>query len=380
MRRRGFPLFRAFGIPIRADASWLLILALVLWTLAAGYFPQILPGQSRTTYWLMGAAASLLFFGSVLLHELSHSIVAMRFGLPVHAITLFVFGGVSEIGEESPSPKVEFWMAIAGPLMSFALAAVFWGAAVVLGGPAGPPIAIAILVYLAFINALLGAFNLVPGFPLDGGRVLRAILWAWRGDVIQATRWASYAGKGVGGLLIGLGLIGLINGALFIGLWYAFIGLFLWQAADAAYEQLVVSRHLTGLTVGQVMNRPGIGVPSGTTLSQLVDDYIFRLRYASYPVLDGEQPVGMITLHQLRQVPRDRWDRVQVQSVMSPVAEPLSPEMPLTDALKVFGQSDQRRLPVVERQRLVGVLSMTDVASALQIADFRRDRRQRPAA
>lgn len=380
MPRGGFSLFRAFGIPIRADASWLIILALVLWTLAVAYFPQVLPNQSPATYWLMGAVASLLFFGSVLLHELSHSIVAMRFGLPVHAITLFVFGGVSEIGEESPSPKVEFWMAIAGPAMSFALAAIFWAAGTLLGGSAGPPVIMAILVYLTLINALLGAFNLVPGFPLDGGRILRAALWAWRGDIVQATRWSSYAGKGVGGLLIGLGLIGLVNGALFAGLWYAFIGLFLWQAANAAYEQLIVTRRLGGLTVGQVMNRPGLGVPAALTLSELVDDYIFQQRYASYPVLDGERPVGMISLHQLRQVPRDSWEHVQVQAAMSPIPEPLRPEMPLMDALQAFANTDQRRLPVTERGRLVGVLSMTDVANAMQLAEFRQDRRQRPAA
>lgn len=368
MNGRGFKLFQVMGIPIRIDLSWFLVAGLICWTLASGYFPFVLPGYGTAAYWIMGGVAAFLFFGSVLFHELSHSLVAIRRGLPVGGITLFVFGGVSEMDAEPPTPKAELLIAGAGPLSSFLLGALFFALGAALAAFGGPRPALVITQYLAFINVLLGAFNLVPGFPLDGGRLLRAGLWQWTRDLTKATRIASWVGKAFALALIGLGTLALFQGGTILGLWYVFIGLFLLQAADVSYKQVVFRRQLEGMRVQDVMTRHVFTVPAGTSLETLLDDYVLRLRYGSYPVMHNNRVLGMITLHQMREVPRERWATTPVEAAMVPIAgHQLHPADDLESALRALQQDGVNRLPVLDRDHLVGLLSLTDISNALQV-------------
>jgi Zn-dependent protease/CBS domain-containing protein len=372
MRGRGITLFHLRGIPIRIDASWLIIAALIVWTLSVAYFPRVVPGLDRSLYWLVGSVSALLFFGSVLLHELSHSLVALRAGLPVRSITLFIFGGVSEITEEPRSPRIEFWMAAAGPAASFVIAGITYGLVWLLEqqAPLGDRLNLvqAGLGYLSAINLLLGIFNLVPGFPLDGGRMLRAGLWHWIGDLEKATRWASYGGKIVAGLLMGIGLVALFGGGMITGLWYGFIGLFLWQAADMAYAQMRLQKGLQGHTVSEVMTRPAVAVPGELSLEDFVDQYVFRQRHNAYPVVAAGRPVGLITLQQVRDVPQASWQTTAVADVMTPLAQPLQVTDDLTVAVKRLADSNVAQLPVVSQGQLIGVVSVSDLAMAMERA------------
>ena len=290
---RAVTLFRVSGIPIRVHASWLVIFGLIAWSLSVGYFPYVLPGVPAAAYWIQGLVAALLLFVSVFLHELSHSVVAQAHGLPVSAITLHVFGGVSQLQREPDGPGVEFQMAVAGPLTSFGLAAVAAAGAAAI--PGAPAIA-AILRYLALINALVGAFNLVPGFPLDGGRILRAVLWRARGDHAWATRVASRAGGGVAAGLIGLGVLRGLTGEFLGGLWLVLIGLFLREAAVGSYRQLVVRRALAPLRVRDVMTRVVVSVPPQRAVAEVVDETFWRHHVSSFPVVDGGRVLGILGL------------------------------------------------------------------------------------
>lgn len=372
MPGRGVTLFRLWGIPVRIDASWLVIAVLIVWTLSVAYFPQVVPGLDRSLYWLVGSLSALLFFSSVLVHELSHCLVARHYGLPVESVTLFIFGGVSAIRDEPRSPRVEFWMAAAGPAASFVIAGLTYGLAWLLTNrvPLGPRLALvaAGLGYLGLINLLLGVFNLVPGFPLDGGRMLRAGLWHWQGNLDRATRWASYGGKLVAGLLVAVGAVALFGGAVIPGLWYGFIGLFLWQAADTAYRQLQVSRGLQGHTVGEVMSQPAVAVPVALSLEAFVDRYVFRQRHRAYPVVDAGRPVGLITLRRVREVPQAAWPTTSVGQVMTPLAQVLRVDDDLAAAMRGLTDADVPQLPVVSEGEVVGVVSVSDLAMALERA------------
>jgi Zn-dependent protease/CBS domain-containing protein len=369
MRGRGITLGQVRGIPIRIDASWLVIATLIVWTLSVAYFPNVVPGLDRALYWLAGSIAALCFFGSVLLHELSHCLVAIRAGLPVRSVTLFIFGGVSEITAEPPSPKVEFWMAAAGPAASFAIAALVYGIAWLVDLTASPGARTTLLQaglgYLAAINLLLGLFNLVPGFPLDGGRMLRAGLWHWQGNLTKATRWASVGGKIVAALLMGVGAVVLLNGGVVAGLWYGFIGLFLWQAADTAYTQLQLTQGLAGHQVGEVMTRPAVAVPAELTLSAFIDEFVFRQRHSGYPVVEGGRPVGLITVQLVRDVPQVRWRESTVRTVMTPLSQPLLASDDLSVAVQRLTEAGVSQFPVVSQGQLIGVISFTDLAMVL---------------
>lgn len=248
-------LFHVWGIPVRVEASWLVIFGLIAWSLSVGYFPRVLPDVPAATYWVSGLVAALLLFVSVFLHELSHSLVARRQGLAVSAITLHIFGGVSQLEAEPDRPGDEFVMAIVGPLTSFVLAGLAAAGAALAGGA---PILAAVLRYLALVNGVVGVFNLVPGFPLDGGRVLRAALWRIRGDHRWATRKASQAGSAVAFGLIALGIVRALSGQFLGGLWFVLIGLFLRRAAEGSYQQLVVRRALDPLTASSTTSSGAI--------------------------------------------------------------------------------------------------------------------------
>jgi Zn-dependent protease len=363
-------LFRVLGIPVRVHASWLVIYGLIAWSLSVGYFPQVLPDLPARTHWVSGLVAALLLFVSVFLHELSHSVVARRNGLPVAAITLHVFGGVSELAREPERPGVEFRMAIVGPLTSFALGGLAFVAVALVGDRATLA---AILRYLGLVNVAVGAFNLVPGFPLDGGRVLRAALWRARGDLQWATRGASRAGSIVALGLVGLGIVRALNGEFLGGLWFVLIGLFLRQAAEGSYQQLVVRRALAPLAVRDVMTRDVVSVPADLPLDRVVDEYFWRHHVTSFPVVDDDRVVGILSIHRLGARPSEEWRVTRAREAMQPIAEALTarPGDRVPDALEKLSHNGLGRLAVLEGGRLAGYLSLRDVLHVLAVSTAR---------
>jgi Zn-dependent protease/predicted transcriptional regulator len=360
-------LFRVAGIPVRVHVSWLVIYGLLAWSLSVGYFPQVLPDMPVRAHWVSGLVAALLLFVSVFVHELSHSVVARSRGLPVRAITLHIFGGVSELEREPDTPGLEFWMALAGPLTSFVLGGLAFAAA---GLADARPALVAILRYLAVVNVMVGLFNLVPGFPLDGGRVLRAVLWRARGDLQWATRVASRAGSTVGLILMGLGVLRALTGDFFGGLWFVLIGLFLRQAAEGSYRQLVLRRALGPLAVRDVMTREVVHVAPDLSVARAVSDYFWRYHVTSFPVLDGGRVVGLLSIHGVGEVPQDRWERTVVREVMLPLTEALSasPDDRVPAALDKLSRNGLGRLAVLDHGRLAGYLSLKDVMHALTVS------------
>lgn len=355
------------GISIEIHYSWFIIFGLVAMSLALDWFPSAVPGLTAPVYWLAGATASLLLFGSVLVHELAHSLVARARGLPVKSITLFVFGGVSSIEREPNSPGIEFQMAFVGPLASAIIGAVSWAVALVVG--ASSPLLSSVLEYLGVINLLLAAFNLLPGLPLDGGRVLRSIVWKLSGSLRTATRWAARAGQLFGYLFIFFGLLEFFAANPVGGLWFAFIGWFLLQAAEAERMQVERSVLFAGVTVSQVMSQPPVTAPANISLQALVDEYILGAGLRTVCVVRQEQLAGVITLGDVRHVPRAHWGEIPVGQVMTPIERltVVSPALPLTDALTVMARSGFRQIPVVDDGRLVGILSQEAVARFAQI-------------
>ncbi len=359
-------LFRVRGIPVQIHASWLAIYGLIAWSLAVGYFPHVLPALPAATHWLSALLAALLLFVSVFLHELSHSLVAIRHGIPVASITLHVFGGVSRLEREPDRPGAEFLIAIVGPLTSFAVA----GAVALLRLALDPgAVAGAIMQYLTLVNLVVGVFNLVPGFPLDGGRLLRAALWRLRGDLAGATRTASRAGEAFGWLLIGLGIWRALGGEFLGGLWFVVIGLFLRQAAASSYQHLVIQRALGPRTVGDVMTRRVVHVPPDLPVAALADDVFWRHHVSSFPVVDGARVVGIVSIHDLGRVPRQDWGATTVRAAMRPLDPALvaAPADSLWEAFQKVTANGVGRLAVVERDRLVGYLSVKDVLHVLAV-------------
>lgn len=359
---RGFRIATLFGIPIEINPSWLFIFVLILWSLTVGVFPQTYPGLPRATYAVMGLATTLLFFASLIAHELSHSMVSQHFGLRVRRIILFVFGGISETTQELPSPKIEFLVAVAGPLMSFALAALFalvaWGAS----GPVGWGPVAAVAAWLSIVNLALGLFNLLPGFPLDGGRLLRAAAWQVTGSLRRATRVASRGGQIVGGLMMLWGLWRLMQGDLVGAVWVGAIGYLLFQAAGSTYGELLVQTALSRVGVADLMSRDPKVLSPDMTLQEVVDDYLLRFPYGGYPVVDGHLD-GMLQANQIKEVPPAEWPSRKVGDVMTPLSdqEAIDAHATVADAVTRFGQLGVGRLPVVDEGQVVGVLSQSDV-------------------
>lgn len=364
----GFRLGKILGFEINVDWSWLLIFFLVVYTLSVGYFPRFYPQFGITTNWIVGILAAVLLFVSVLVHELSHSVVSRHYGTEIKGITLFLFGGMSQAADEPKSAREEFWMAIVGPLTSFALAMVFY----VLGGLGAatnwPTPAIAVLGYLALINLVLGIFNMVPGFPLDGGRVLRSIIWGATGSVNKATRYASYSGQAFGYLLIAFGFINVLSGGLINGLWLAFIGWFLAGAARQSYEQMEVRQALSGISVERVMTTDVPVIPAEMRIREFVDDQLLRHDYSCYPVMRGDTVVGVVGAEEVRTVPSDRWDMVSVGEIVQETnsAYQISADDDVWDALTKLTSENACRLLVMEDNRLKGTLGRDSVYRLLR--------------
>lgn len=368
LSRRGISLLRIGGIRIRLDYSWFMIFLLILVSLSAGYFPGRYPDESAAAYWSAGAAATLLFFLSILAHELSHAIVARLSGIRVPAITLFLFGGVSHMEEEARSPASEFRVAIVGPFTSFALAAVFWAAHRLLASEL-PALAAGVVHYLAWINAALGVFNLLPGFPLDGGRVLRALAWWRTGSLRRATRVAADVGKGLAIGLMMLGGLQIFAGALLGGLWLIFIGMFLRTMAESSYQNLVLVQTLEDVRVGDVATLDLVTVPPELTIGELVDDYLLDHGHRAYPVVENGPPVGLISVKELRDLPADKRSVTTVRERMQPVEDSMrvAPDLPLTEALKRLGSVPGGRLLVMRNGELVGMLTRSGLARFVEI-------------
>ncbi len=365
---RSITLFKLFGFAVRIDLSWVFIAVMIVWSLSAGLFPDRHPHLSSAVYLAMGVAGALGLFLSIVFHELSHSLVARRFGIEISGITLFIFGGVAEMKSEPPSPRAELFMAGAGPLSSLVLAGVAMGLSRALVGRVGIPV-LGVLQYLAWINAVLAAFNLVPAFPLDGGRVLRAILWGRSGNIRWATRVTSSIGSGFGVLLIILGVVSIVRGNTVGGIWWLLIGLFLRGAAGQTYQQLVLRRALEGEPVRRFMTPDPVTVDPATYVRDLVEDYVFRTHHKLYPVVDEGRLDGCVTLAQVKQVPREKWDWVRVRDIAVGCSEentigPGTDAMEALTRMRVHGVS---RLMVVEGQKLVGVLSLKDLMEFLSM-------------
>jgi len=376
--KSSFRLGRIAGIEIGIHYTWILAFVLFSWLLAQSIFPQINPGFTVTTYWILGIAGTLLLFISVLLHELAHSLVAQSRGLPVSNITLFIFGGVSNLSEEPERPRIEFFMAIVGPLTSLALAGVFWGVVQLLGTDRGP--ITALLSYLSLTNLYLALFNLLPGFPLDGGRVLRSILWSTTHNLNKATNIAAIVGRLFGWGFIAYGVyITFIYGDFVSGLWIAFIGWFLSNAADTARQEVTLREQLGGAKVKDVMYPKPEAISPKTTVAEVVRD-IFRQRYRrAVPVCDDGRPVGIVTITDVRELPQEKWAYTPVEQIMT--RQPLhsvTPEDDLNSAMKLLAKQDLNQVLVINEGQCVGLLSRADIISYLQLSQELKMKRPKP--
>ena len=364
---RRITLFKLLGFEVRLDASWLIIAALVVWTLAAGVFPFYYPGLPASNYFLMGLAGAILLFGSIVVHELCHALAARRYGIPMKGITLFVFGGIAEMDEEPPSANAEFAMAIAGPLASVAIGCIFYFLQRALRGSA--PVQLAgVLGYLARINWILAAFNMIPAFPLDGGRVLRSLLWRRGGDLRRATRTASRIGSGFGTGLMILAVFQLFFGGVVSALWWFRIGLFLKSVARSSYQQVLVSSALQGEPVSRFMHQHPDTVTAGMSIAELVNGHMYRYRHRMFPVLaDSDRLEGWVTPEQVKGVPREEWDAHTVEEIVQPCTpeNTITPDTDSIEALRLMQRSRNSGLMVVEHGRLVAVVSLKDLMDFL---------------
>jgi len=361
-------LFRLLGIPIYLDLTWLIILILLTGTLTEIFEEQV-RGLSLVEYIAMALVTALAFFACIVLHELGHAVVARATGLPIRGITLFIFGGVAELGDEPRTAGGEFLMAIAGPIVSAVLGGLFLLLYAV-GSAAGWPVPpLRVFSYLGWINWTVLLFNLVPAFPLDGGRVLRSILWGITGSLRRSTYWAALLGRGFGWLLIIGGVLAFFYLHDWSGIWMAIIGLFVNNAARGSYQQVLVRQALTGEPVRRFMNPQPIVVPPNTTLHQLVEDYVYRYHRKAFPVVADGKLAGYISTQLLSRHPRDEWDLHSVGDVMERDWKPLSiaPDADALNALSKMQRSGLSRLLVVEGEQLVGIVSLKDLLRFLHL-------------
>lgn len=357
---------KVFGIPVEVNGSWFFVFFLVAMTLTLGYFPQTVPRLSSTAYAIMGAITTLLFFASVFLHELAHSLVARRGGLRVTRVTLFIFGGVSQMDREPQRPGVELRMAVAGPLMSLVLSGAFYGAARI-PGVSSLPAVVVVLEYLGIINLSLGIFNLLPGFPLDGGRVLRAALWAATGDILKATRWASRMGQIIGMLLVGVAVFGVVLGRSLDLVWFGVIGWFISGLATAAYHQQVLRTRLSAIKVAEVMSTVPELIDAETALDHFAHGYLLAGEHQHFAVIREGAIVGLIGMENLKSVPPVDWPQTRVGDVaysdLAGVVVP--PDATVESILPRLEPDGPGAVLVQEGGRLAGVVTRADVIALL---------------
>ena len=367
----GINLFKIAGIQINLDFSWFIIFLLVLWSLSAGYFPRQFPDQSAQIYWSAGLVATLLFFFSVLFHEMSHSLMAKRCGIDIPEIKLFIFGGVAKLSEESKNPVTEFKIAVVGPLSSFVLAIFFWIFHKILGS-LNFTLAQAITGYLVWINMALGIFNLLPGFPLDGGRILRALIWYKTGSLATATRWASDVGKGLAVALMVLGAIQIFAGMLVGGLWLIFIGMFLRGVAEGGYQEVLIRQSLEDVQVHQVMIEDVVTVQPDLTAESLVSSYFLKYGFKGFPVIENGKVTGVISLAEIKNIDRSQDQTTRVADIMQPLDDSMvvSPDTSLVIAMRKMLTENFARLLVIENDRLLGMITKTGLMRFLEIKNI----------
>jgi len=369
MFERRFSLFNLLGFEVWIDASWLVLVVLITWSLAVGFFPSYFPGLPDNLYWLMGGAGALGIFGSIVLHELAHSLVARHYGVPIKGITLFIFGGVAEMSDEPPSPRGELLMAGAGPLTSILLSALSYLIYILLKSAGALKPIIGVTLYLSLVNLLLAGFNLLPGYPLDGGRMLRSLLWAWKDNLRWATNISSQIGSFFGTALILLGLANVLLGSFVPGMWWFLIGLFLRNAARMSYQQLLIKQYLEGEPVQRFMVLNPITVPSSLSIERLVEDYIYRYHFKMFPVMEEERLLGCISVDEVKELPRREWSSHTVGELASPCTEEntISPSDDAMEALKLMNRTGRSRLLVVEENRLKGLIALKDLMRFLSL-------------
>lgn len=362
-------LFKLLGFAVRIDISWVIIALLVTWSLASGFFPQYYKNLPRATYWWMGAAGALGLFVSIIFHELCHSLIARRYGLPMKGITLFIFGGVAEMDEEPPSAKAEFMMAVAGPLASILLGAGFYGI-LLLGKESGwPNPAQGVIGYLALINGILAGFNLLPAFPLDGGRMLRSALWGWKRNIRWATRIASQIGSGFGMVLVILGVLNVFLGNFVGGIWWFMIGIFLQNAARMSYQQVLTRQAFEGEKVRRFMKSNPVAVPPSISIAELVEEYLYKYHFKMFPVVENGKLMGCVSIQQIKEIPQQEWKQHTVRELIRQCSleNTIDAKAEALKALSTMSRTHNSRLMVVEDGRLVGIVSLKDMLELLSL-------------
>ncbi len=367
MRAGSLRIFRIAGIDVYVHVSWLVIFALVTWSLAVGYYPPLLPDLTAAQAWTLGAISAILLFASVLVHELAHSLAARTRGMQAASITLFIFGGISSLTSDAPRASTEFLVAIVGPLTSLLLA----GACFLVAAVVGDPRVVALFGYLALINALLGGFNLIPGFPLDGGRVLRAVVWQLTGSMRRGLEVAVGAGQLVGYVFMVLGVLLVLGGNAFNGIWIAVIGWFLQGAGAAQLRQVRSEERLTGVSVRDVMRPDTTAIAPNASVEDLIEAYLVPGNRRAVPVVAGDRLVGMVTLGDIQAIAPQARASTRVVDVMGGRSgvTTVGPDTPLAAALEAMLAGDFEQLPVLEDGRLMGVLSRADIIRQIQLRE-----------
>ncbi|GAB4287161.1 MAG: site-2 protease family protein [Roseovarius sp.] len=362
-------LFSILGFRVSLDPTWFLLAVLIVWSLAGGYFPARIPDLAPGTALALGIAGALGLFVSIILHEFSHAIVARRFDIPIRGITLFIFGGVAEMENEPPSARAELLMALAGPVASLLLALIFQSLAMLL--PATTEAApLAVLVsYLAMINAVLALFNLIPAFPLDGGRVLRAALWWWTGDLGRATRVGAGTGQLLGSVLVALGFLNALGGNVVAGLWQALIGMFIIGAARSSETRMTMTALLEDMPVRRLMVSHPVTVPDDTPVDYLIENYFYRFNHKVFPVLRDGRLLGCVRLDDVGKLPPEERPHRVAADILAPdsAARTVGPDMTVLEAMNLMQAHNVSRLMVAEGDRLLGMLTMRDIVSHVAI-------------
>jgi len=355
------PLFKVLGIQINLDFSWFIVFFLISYTLAEYFYPYFYPEHSLLIYWFMGAISAILLFASVLLHELSHSVVAIKHGLPVKNINLFIFGGIAMIEEEAPSPKAEFLIAVAGPICSFVLGLFFFTLAYFYPGD---DLFNGLINYLIYVNFALAFFNLIPAFPLDGGRILRSIIWHKK-DLLTATQISSFTGKAFAYFLMLLGFLSLIKGSFLNAVWYAFLGFFLKNAAETSFQQTKLSVILSRYKVEMFMQtvKPLL---SSDTIYTLMTVYYPFYRSSIYPVIGNDGKIYIVDVRDISQIPQTKWPEISVIQIAKPVEAYVSPYDTLYKALRIMNRYGLNELPVIYKNTVLGIIKRQIIESIVE--------------
>ncbi len=367
MFKSSIKVLKVFGIEIRLDYSWFVIFALIAYIFGFSYFPNVLPGVSVFVLVIVTIITALLFFISVLIHEMSHSLVAKSQGIPVSRITLFIFGGMAQIEKEPDKPGKEFIISIAGPLASFVLAALF-GLVWLLGRFI--PVISEPARYLTIINIALGIFNLLPGFPLDGGRILRSIIWKSTGSFPRATHVATNTGRVIGFAIMGAGVIYFFIGAIFNGIWLLFIGWFLQSSAGASYQHMLLETSMKGIKVKDLINDQVTSVPEDITIKELVEDWFMKYRFGRFPVVDDNQNlIGVLSINDIKHIEQDRWSEIKLGSIVKRVTdkEIIDMDSEVSAAIKKMSVNNIGHLVVLKDLKLVGMLTRADVMRFIEL-------------